>query len=134
MFGSMYHTVILEQMFGLFFLISSVIYLSRADFYRAIARNMDDHSGAVFFSSLSGLMLGIFLVILHNHWTWGPQVVVTIICWVILVRSIVWLAFPEQMVDLTRKIISGPMFYFYLLLMFVVGVYLVARGFYLPQM
>lgn len=134
MFGSMYHTVILEQVFGLFFLITSVIYLSRADFYRAMAKNMDDQSGAIFFSSLSGLMLGIFLVILHNHWAWGPQVVVTIICWVILVRSIVWLAFPEQMIDVTKKIISGPMFYFYILLMFVVGVYLVARGFYLQQM
>lgn len=134
MFGSMYHTVILEQVFGLFFLITSVIYLSRADFYRAMAKKMDDQSGAIFFSSLSGLMLGIFLVILHNNWAWGPQVVVTIICWVILVRSIVWLAFPEQMIDVTKKIISGPMFYFYILLMFVVGVYLVARGFYLQQM
>ena len=130
MFGPFFHTVLIEQIFGLYLLIMALIFLSRVSFYREVVRNMKATSGAVFLSSSFGLLLGLFLVVIHNFWMWEPRIVVTILCWVVLIRSILWLAFPEKMVERTKIIAAGPGYYVVLILLAILGVFLMTRGFY----
>jgi hypothetical protein len=132
MFGPFFHTILIEQVFGLYLLIMAIIFLSRAKYYRELARNINV-SGSVFLASSIELMLGLFLVIIHNFWVWEPRLVVTVICWVVLVRAIIWLAFPEAMVERTKKLAAGPWYYVVSVAMAALGVYLMTTGFY-PHM
>lgn len=130
MFGPFFHTIILEQIFGLYLLIMAIVFLTRAKFYREVVRNMKAVNSGIFFSSSFGLMLGLLLVIVHNFWVWEPRVVVTILCWMVLVRSIIWLAFPEKMVERSKKMAAGPAYYVVSVIMALIGIYLMTSGFY----
>ena len=130
MFSTLFHSVILAQFLGLAMVITSIILLSRAQFYRDMLKSTKPDSGAVCLSSYVGLLLGIFLVVVHNLWVPGFRTVVTVICWIILIRSILWLSFPEKSLELTKKVFAGPMFYVTYVIIFLVGIFLVARGFY----
>lgn len=132
MFGPFFHTVVLEQIFGLYLFITAVILLSRVEFYRKVAKNMKPDSGAVCLSSSLGLLLGLFLVIIHNIWTFEPRIVVTILCWIVLIRAILWLSFPERMVALTKKTTAGSGYYVLVFIIAVIGVYLMRKGLYTP--
>ena len=131
MLGTQYHTILLAQIFGLYLLITAIIYLSRATFYRELVTYMNAKSGVVFVSSIVGLILGLLLVSIHNIWIWSPRVVVTILCWAVLLRAVLWLALPEKMVETTKKIAAGRGFYVAILVMAIIGVYELAMGFYL---
>ncbi len=131
MFGPFFHSVVIEQIFGLYLLIMAIVFLSRVKFYREMVRNMKAVNSGIFFSSAGGLMLGLFLVIIHNFWVWEPRVVVTILCWVVLIRSIIWLAFPELMVERTKKLAAGSGYYIIAVIMAIIGIYLITRGFYM---
>lgn len=129
MFGPFFHTVLIEQIFGLYLLIMAIVFLTRAKYYRELARNMKV-SGSVFLASSIELMLGLFLVVIHNFWVWEARVVVTILCWVVLIRAIIWLAFPETMIARTKKLAASPAYYVVSVVMALIGIYLMTRGFY----
>ena len=130
MFGTLFHTVLLAQIFGLYLVITATIFLSRVRFFRDLVSSMSAQSGVVFVSSIFGLMLGLFLVDIHNIWVWNPRVAVTILCWSMLLRSVMWLSMPEKAVAITKKVVAGPGYYVAVLFMAIVGIYLLTIGFY----
>ena len=131
MLGSIFHTFMIEQVLGLFFLVFALIIIARAPFYREMAHKMDPHSGTVFLSSLINLLLGIFLVVIHSIWVLDLRLVVTLVCWLILIRGVIWLAFPEKMVAIAKKGAASAGFYIVLFILAILGAYLLIRGFYL---
>ena len=132
MFGYL-HTIIFSQLFGLFLVIMAVIMLSRVTYYRAMITRLTPPSGTVVFSAIYGLMLGLFLVIVHNLWPWQhPDVIlVTVLSWLILIKSILWLALPEYMIRTTQKIYSGAGYYVMVAIAAVLGIFLMIQGFHL---
>jgi hypothetical protein len=43
------------------------------------------------------LLLGLFLILGHNIWRWGPPVIVTLTAWLMTLKSIVYLLFPRAL-------------------------------------
>ncbi|WP_244599580.1 hypothetical protein [Legionella londiniensis] len=109
----------------------SVILLSRTPYYRALVQNMTAQNPGILTGASFGLLLGLLLVVVHNFWVWEPRVFITIISWIILIKSLIWLSFPEKMLKFTQKTVAGPAYYVIIALMFIVGVILITKGFYL---
>lgn len=130
MFGPYFHTFVLSQVFGLFFILSAIIMLCRAKLYRNLITKMDIHNGAVIYPSFFALFLGIFLVIIHNIWIMGPIGLVTVICWLILIKSILWLGFPEKMHACSTKMAGGAGFYVWPIISIILGFYLLSLRYY----
>ncbi len=131
MFGAVLHSFILAQVFGLYLIIMAVILLSRVKFYREFIQNLTTNSGGLVTGASVGLMLGILLVVIHNNWVMAPQVFVTIICWYVLIKSILWLSFPERMLAMTKRLFAGKGYYFMVAMMAIMGYILLTEGFYL---
>ncbi len=66
MFGSTLQSFLLAQMFGLYLVIQAIILLSRASYYRALVASVKNPGFAIWAASSITLMLGIFLVLIHN--------------------------------------------------------------------
>ena len=130
MFGPYFHTFVLSQVFGLFFILSAVILLCRAPFYRNLISKLDIQNGAVIYPSFFGLLLGIFLVVIHNIWIMNPIGLVTVICWLILIKSILWLAFPEKMHACSTKMVASAGFYVWIIISLIIGLYLLSLRYY----
>lgn len=127
------HTLFLAQVMGLYLLIIGIIMLARATYYRDLLTHIKNGSAATVTGASIGLVLGLFLVIIHNIWIWESDVLVTVVAWFLLIKSVLWLAFPETMVKCAHKLYSGAGFYVAAIITGIIGVILTAHGFYLFQ-
>lgn len=126
-----FHSLLISQIMGFYFLIIAIVLLTRADYYRNLLINLHEGGYAVFVGAAVSLILGILLVLVHNLWVWNEQVLITILAWLILLKSIAWLAFPEKMMTFGRSFYAGPGYYVAVAIALILGVILLAYGFYL---
>lgn len=125
------HSLFLAQVLGLYMFIMAIIMLSRVDYYRKMLTSIKPDSLIIILTASSGLMLGILLVLLHNFWLWQSEVLITIIAWLILIKSLLWLACPEYMAKLGSKVYAGWGYYAATILTGIIGMILISHGFYL---
>src|SRR3990167_3102687 len=119
---------ILSQFFGLYLLIVAVIMFTRVSQYRQLLQNMKPDSGTILLGGLVGLMIGLMLVGIHNVWMLKPIVFITLLCWLVLVFSVLWLISPERMVIWTKKLFLRRGYYVLASLMLILGLVLLSRG------
>ncbi len=131
MFETILDSFLLSQVFGLYLVITAIIMLSRVDFYRDLVKHLDLRNGTIIIGASFGMLLGLLLVDLHNVWIMKPRVVVTVICWLILIASVCWLSVPELMLAWMRKIYAGRGYYLLTLFIGGWGCVLLFRGMYL---
>jgi hypothetical protein len=132
MIGSTFQSYLFAQAFGLYFVIMAVMLLSRENYYRN--KLTQEPSYPSFLSCSLALFISILLVLLHNVWVFQPRVAVTIVCWLFLIRSVLWLSMPERMFELTKKVCLGKRYYVLIILMMLVGIAMMVRGSYLYVM
>ena len=123
------HTVVFAQIMGLYMVIMAIILLGRVRFFRDLLQSMSVQGGELMIAASFGLMLGVTLVVMHNIWVWHALVLVTIVSWYILIKSILWLAFPQHLIALTKKITAGNGYYLMVIIMGIVGILLLTVGF-----
>ena len=124
------HTFFLAQVLGLYMVIMAIITLQRRDLYRNILRGIDKPNLAMMMGSAMGLIIGLVLVDVHNIWVMEPHVVITIVAWIILIKSVLWLSMPERMLTLCKKISKSSWFYLQMAITGLVGAFLVGNGFF----
>lgn len=124
---------ILSQVFGVYLLIIAIVLLSRVQFYRDIINQLQPNNPCLILAASLGLFLGLLLIDLHNVWVLAPRVIITVLCWAIFIKSLLWLAMPEKMLVLVQKIYSGFGYHLTVLLFMIFGIILILRGFYLYE-
>jgi hypothetical protein len=56
---------------------------------------------AIYFSGVLNLLLGLIILSLYNVWSFNPEVLVTLLGWVVVVRGVLRLFAPEFVIRLT---------------------------------
>ncbi len=125
------HSFLFSQVFGLYFVIMSIILISRAEYYKELVGKLKKPGAGVMVGASLSLFIGLFLVVTHNIWALQPRVVVTMICWLFVIKSVLWLSAPERMLKMAKKVWSGKRHYYVCIFMLILGVYMMARGFYI---
>ncbi|MDF1646482.1 MAG: hypothetical protein P1U61_05850 [Legionellaceae bacterium] len=134
MIGSHFQSFLFSQVFGLYFVIVSIAMISRADYYKEMITQLKAPGLGVMMVASVSLFVSLFLVVLHNIWVFQPRVIVTVICWVFVIKSVLWLAAPVRMLNMLKGIWTGRKHYVACTFMFVLGIFMMARGFYLFMM
>jgi len=130
MFFEDFHSFIIGQILGMYLVITSIIMLARTRYYKEMINNIRPNSGSVVFASSFGLLLGLFLITIHNHWVWEPDIIVTVIAWFIVIKSVLWLAFPEAMLKFVKNTYRGAGYFVVIIIAFILGLLLLTRGYY----
>ena len=131
MLGTPLTSFVLSQFFGLYLLIVGIIMLSRVNAYRRMAQKMKPQSGTIVLAGLIGLFFGMIFIGIHNIWNVTPMVVVTLICWLVFIVSLLFLATPERMVALIRKLFLSSGYYVLIAVIVILGTTFLVRGVYL---
>lgn len=105
------YTYGLAQLFGLFLLIMAVVLISRRDYYRRVYENTSEDNPIIVLTSIIGLLVGMLLIQSHGVFVLQYRVVVTILCWLVFVNSLLWLMMPEKMLAFSKKVIHGKGYY-----------------------
>ena len=128
MFASLFYSFVLSQIFGLYLLITAILMLSRAAFYRQVIAKLKPTDGSIVLGASIGLLFGLALVDTHNIWDQYPRLLVTVVCWLILLKSVLWLSFTDGMLRLTKKLCQSRMYYVMTTVMLLLGIAMTSRG------
>lgn len=124
-------TVYLGKLLGLFTLItSSWLLIERQTAVSTIPALLGDRPAMVIFAIIA-LASGLAIVLAHNIWSGGAlPILVTLIGWVMVIRGVLFLFLPpEATLQILATMQFGRLFYVYLGIPFVLGIYLTYLAF-----
>ena len=124
-------TVYLGRLLGLFTLITSFWLLTeRQTTLSTIPALLGNRPAMVIFAIIA-LAGGLAIVLAHNIWSGGAlPILVTLIGWVMLIRGLLFLFLPpEATLYILAAILFERLFYIYLAIPFVLGIYLTYLAF-----
>ncbi|HLF67531.1 MAG TPA: hypothetical protein VI522_07945 [Gammaproteobacteria bacterium] len=87
----MHISLLLAKFFAIYFLVVSLPLLFATDSFRERGKSLFDHPGAMLLASIFTLILGIFLILVHNIWTQDWRLLVTILCWLTFIKGTLYL-------------------------------------------
>ena len=127
--GTILHTLIFAEVIGLYLMITSIIMLSRADHYRAMIAKLKPTDPVIAIGASVTLFFSLFLVVMHNVWSYEPRTLVTVVSWLIVLKAVIWLASPEQMLGFLKKICKTRAYFVMNVLFALLGVIMLSRGY-----
>lgn len=89
-------TQFLAQVFGIYLAIMCIALVLRHGAIKAAGWQMVSQPPILLFSAIFTLMLGLALVLTHNVWVMDWPVLVTIICWMVFIKGLFLLFFPQK--------------------------------------
>jgi len=124
-------TIFLAKLLGLYCVILALVMMVRGQSAAAAVKAVVANSSVLLYVELIGLVPGLAMVLGHNIWSGGIlPVVVTLVGWFIVIRSVVLLALsPEATMKVVDSLQYEKRFYIYMGLTLVLGLYLTYAGF-----
>lgn len=88
-------SIFLAQIMGPVFAIMMIGLFLNYGFYQKMLDNLLKNPGYLILAGFMNLTLGMLLVLVHNVWQWNWTVLITIFSWMILVKGMMGVIFPE---------------------------------------
>jgi hypothetical protein len=124
-------TIFLSRLLGLFMLaVSLALFLRRREVLEIMTAMMGN-APLLLVVSLAALAAGLAMVLSHNIWSGGAlPIVVTLLGWIILLRGLVLLLLPHEMIVRLFEMVNFPDFFtVYAAIPLMLGLYLTFAGF-----
>jgi len=124
-------SIFLARFFGLYFLIMVVAMVIRRDQFLPLMRDMLKNSAVMGSLVIIAIIGGLLLVLVHNVWVLHWEVIITILCWWILIKGCIGLYFPKTLLTWGITAIENPRFYYAAVVLYLIlGLFLVYQGFF----
>lgn len=123
-------SVFLARFLGVWLILTGLFYLTQKDFIRKVAKDLYGNGAVLVFSGMFNLVIGLLIVLSHNVWVAGWEVVVTIIGWFLLIRGIVRLFFPAFGKGLADKGAAANTVTFIGIISLLIGIWFAWEGFF----
>jgi hypothetical protein len=123
-------THFLAGLLGLYCIVISIMMLSRRQAMLAIVTSCVQNRALLFLVEILGLAAGLAIVLGHNIWSSGLlALIVTLIGWLTLMRSIIMLFLsPEAVGRFIKAIRYDQNYYRFTAIPLLIGLYLTAAG------
>lgn len=128
-------TPFLSRLIGLYAILVALSMFSRGQASAETIAALLQNPSMVFVLGVVMLAAGLAMVLAHNIWSGGALVVVvTLVGWMTLIKSLVFLFLPPEMEArlFLERLHYQQLFYFYWALPLVLGLYLTYGGFRSP--
>jgi uncharacterized protein YjeT (DUF2065 family) len=81
-------SIILAKIFGIYFVSVGIAIFLNPDRFKDIYRKMADNEHVILLGGIIALLLGAFVVSVHNIWVMGWPVILTVIGWMSLIKGV----------------------------------------------
>jgi hypothetical protein len=124
-------TLYLGKLLGLYCVIVGLAMMSHKQATVETMTALVHDAPLLFFASLGGMVAGLAIILAHNVWTGGAlPVVVTLVGWISLVKGLLFMVLPPATsVAYFDALRYGQLFYLYMTITLVIGVYLTYASF-----
>ena len=121
-------SILLAKIMGLYLIIMFVSVLINKKLMPSLIKDVIKDTALMMFGGAMTLILGLLLVLTHNIWTADWVGLVTLLGWLVLIKGLALVLFPEQSPSWVTKIKSGTIAAGSVI-MLKVGIYLTYVGF-----
>ncbi|MGB8227109.1 MAG: hypothetical protein WCE45_09660 [Sedimentisphaerales bacterium] len=83
------------QILGIIYLVIGIGISGNPDFYKKLIKDFTENPPAIYLGGLVALVIGCFLVTLHNNWTRDWSVIITIFGWAALIKGMFLIVLPK---------------------------------------
>ncbi len=87
-------TLLLAKFFGLYFLAIGLVFLINPKRIYSVYDRMIDNDGLLYVGGVIALLLGAFVISIHNIWIMGWPLIITIIGWLSLAKGFGLMVYP----------------------------------------
>ena len=123
-------SIFLAQLMGVYLLVEGIFLLTRQAFVRSVISDLMKSPGLRLLSGLMALIIGLVLVLNHNIWAWSYEGIITILSWLIVLKSVIYLLFSEKIVLRCMQMFNKTGWYVFTgLVAIVIGGFLATVGF-----
>ena len=119
----------LAKLMGLLFLVLGVAFLLNRKYYARSVASFVKHEGLVMVLGIFEFIVALLVILHHNIWQGWPALV-TLIAWLALAESLVYLLFPKEVHKWkVKKMVTKNTWLIWSLASIVIGLYLAFQGF-----
>jgi hypothetical protein len=79
-------------------------------YYSKTFETMLKNNGVIYTIGLAATVIGFLITSYHNVWIKDWRVAITIIGWIIFIKGVTALMFPEQIIKISNLILKGKFF------------------------
>ncbi|MBI5138330.1 MAG: hypothetical protein HZA95_00850 [Candidatus Vogelbacteria bacterium] len=123
-------SLFLAKLIGLYLIIEGLVLLFRGAMLRRVLGDFMHTPALRYITGVLVLLVGLSMVISHNIWEWSWLGLVTLIGWLILIKSVMYLFMGEKSVAKLYKSFDKKGYYVTAgVIALVLGIYLAKIGF-----
>lgn len=123
-------SIFLAKAIGFYYIIMSLSFFIKKRKLKLQIINMMNNPGLVLATGFIVLIMGILIVVSHNIWTKDWRVIITIMGWMILIKGINVILFPEFLVNMSIKWLqNNTLYYITFYFVFIIGTTLIYYGY-----
>lgn len=122
-------SIFLSRFWGIYILILALLMLLRPNSFRNMVQQMISSPATMGVVAILTTISGLILVLFHNIWVMDWSVLVTLLCWLTLVKGVAQLFFPEKIAAFSGRILEKCNYYAAMVIYFALAVILLYCGF-----
>jgi len=122
-------SIFLAKVIGLVSVISTIAVLARYKEHLAFEKETVKNPVLIYLGGFAFLVLGVLLVVSHSVWTLDWRLVITILGWLVLLKGVGRIFFPNAVMRLIAKKRDSRKFIMGEVVVLFIGLYLLYYGF-----
>ncbi len=104
-------SVYLARLLGPVLAVAGIGILISPNAYLAMAGGMMNDAPLIYLATIMGLLGGLALLQAHNLWVADWRVIITLLGWLTVIESVVWLLFPSEMRRVWAPLLSETLLF-----------------------
>jgi len=99
-------SIFIAKLLGPIFVVLAVGLMLREQAFRRIVEDFNRSPALIYLAGFLGLLSGLALVLTHNVWLLDWRVIITLIGWIAIVRAVLTILAPQQIVAFGSKVLA----------------------------
>lgn len=123
-------SIFLSKLLGPYMVIVAIGLMFNLKFYQKMMEDFLKNTALIYLGGAMALIIGLVVVLFHNVWVAGWQVIITIFGWLALIKGIWLIVFPNTVGKLAQVYQKKTaLLVVHLIIILVLGLFLIAKGY-----
>jgi len=105
-------SIFIAELLGPVFIVGGIALLFKEKMFREILQEFIRSQALLYLAGFFGLLGGLALVLTHNVWVRDWRLIITLIGWLTIVRALVTIFRPQEIVAIGSKILEHRVYFF----------------------
>jgi hypothetical protein len=122
-------TIVLAKALGIIFVVMGISIISNKKSISGVLADLEEDPGFLWIAGLMALLIGAFMVAVHNTWGSGFQTVISLIGWLSIIKGTVMLVIPDASMSIYKKVAGNMALTLSGYAVLIIGLVLLYEGF-----